>query len=226
MPALAAARVRGIVFDLWNTLAFNDHHPNPLIALAEAFHLRGRAGWTKVLETAMMLRPLSGIEAGIEAVERATGSSLDPASAGALAALWRAACRKTRFFPDARPALERLARRYRLGLLSNTQSFDLEFLEEEPLPWRARLFSYEAGLLKPDPALFGRMAELLDLPAAELLMVGDNLKDDVRGAEAAGMQAVLIQRRGAELSHLEAAPDRRPLSSLRELEDLLAREDS
>ena len=170
----------------------------------------------------MMLRPLPGIEAGIEAVARATGRPLDPASAASLAALWRAACRKTRFFHDVRPVLDRLAARYRLGLLSNTQSFDLEFLDDEPLPWKARLFSYEAGLLKPDPALFARMAELLQLPAGELLMVGDNLKDDVRGAEAAGMQSVLIRRRDAELSFVEAVPDRRPLANLLQVEEILA----
>ena len=223
MPALDAARVRGIVFDLWNTLAFNDHHPNPLIAVAEAFQLRGRPGWTKILEGAMMLGPLPGIEAGIEALERATGRTLDPAGAADLARLWRAAGRKTRFFPDVQPALAQLAGRYRLGLLSNTQSFDLEFLDETPLPLKARLFSFEAGLLKPDPELFARMAGLLDLPPEELLMVGDNLRDDVRGAEAAGMQAALIRRRGAELSFVEAHPDRRPLSSLQQVVDLLER---
>ncbi len=223
MPELDTARIRGIVFDLWNTLAFNEHHPNPLIALADAFHLRGRPGWTKILETAMMLRPLPGIEAGIEALEQAMGETLAPSAADDLARLWRAACSKTRVFPDVQPALERLAGRYGLGLLSNTQSFDLEFLEETPLPLKARLFSFEAGLLKPDRELFGRMAARLDLQPGELLMVGDNLRDDVRGAEAAGMQALLIRRRGAELSFIEAHADRRPLSSLGQLVELLER---
>ncbi|HEU5181322.1 MAG TPA: HAD family hydrolase [Candidatus Polarisedimenticolia bacterium] len=221
MPELDTARIRGIVFDLWNTLAFNDHHPNPLIALADAFHLRGRPGWSKILETAMMLRPLPGIESGIEALEQATGKTLPPGGAADLAQLWSTACRKTRFFPDVPPALERLAGRYGLGLLSNTQSFDMEFMDETSLPLKARLFSFEAGLLKPDPEVFAQMAARLDAQPGELLMVGDNLRDDVRGAEAAGMQALLIRRRGAELSFVEAHADRRPLSSLWQLVEIL-----
>ncbi len=221
MPELDAESVRGIVFDLWNTLAFNDHHPNPLIALADAFRLRGRPGWTKILETAMMLRPLPAIEDGIEALEQATGKTLPPATAADLARLWRDACKKTRFFPDVQPALERLAGRYGLGLLSNTQSFDMEFLEEIPLPLKARLFSFGAGVLKPDPGLFAQMAARLDRPPGELLMVGDNLRDDVLGAEAAGMQALLIRRCGAELSFHEAHADRRALSSLWQLVEIL-----
>jgi HAD superfamily hydrolase (TIGR01493 family) len=222
MHALAAGRVRGIVFDLWNTLAFNDHRPNPIIAIGEAFGLTARPGWTKSIEEGMMRERLPGIREGLGALSRFTGNPLGAAQVEALVTLWTEACRRTRLFPDVEGSLERLASRYRLGLLSNTQSFDLEFLEGPGVASRfdARLLSCDSGTLKPDPTLFLKMAERLRLVPAQLLMVGDNLADDVRAAEAVGMQAVLLRRYDAPLSFQESAPDRAPI---RDLEPLLVR---
>jgi FMN phosphatase YigB (HAD superfamily) len=217
MPAGESRRIRGIVFDLWNTLVYNRHRPNPIIALGEAFGLRETKGWTKTIERGMMLEKLSGIEEGLETLERHTGRRLDSRTRVELAGIWREACAQTRFFPEVREALEALALRFPLGLLSNTQSFDLEFLENEGLPFRATVFSYEMGALKPDPRLFLRISERLGIPPSDLLMVGDNFQDDILGAEAVGMRALLIRRDGASLSFQEPHPDREALSSIQPL---------
>ena len=221
MPALVTGRIRGVVFDLWNTLAFNDHRPNPIIALGDAFGVRGEKGWTKILERGMMLEELPGIEQGIAAISRLTGRRLEPGTVEELARIWREACAQTRLFPDVPAILGRLAEQFRLGLLSNTQSFDLEFPGLSSLPFRSRLFSFELGALKPEASLFVEMARRLELSPAELLMVGDNFQDDVLGAEAVGMQALLIRRRGAPLSFQEAHPEREPLTNLHPLPEIL-----
>ena len=224
MHALATGRIRGIIFDLWNTLVYNEHRPNPIIAIAQAFGLFGRPEWTKRIEQGMMLRPMAGIEEGITSLSGSLGVSLAGGKAEELARLWREARRQTSLFEDVPGALERLSKKYRLGLLSNTQSFDLGFLEEGVLGsvFHARLLSCDTGTLKPDPALFRRMAGLLQLDPADLLMVGDNLRDDVLGSEAVGMQAVLIRRLEAPLSFQERHSDRAPLQTLLPLVKLLA----
>ena len=221
MPAVATRRIRGVVFDLWNTLAYNDHRPNPIVALGDAFGVRGQPGWTKILERGMMRERLAGIEEGIAAISRLTGRRLDRGTVEDLARIWREACAQTRLFPEVPEILGRLSKPFRLGLLSNTQSFDLEFPGLSSLPFHSRLFSFELGALKPEAGLFVRMAEQLELSPPELLMVGDNFQDDVLGAEAVGMQALLIRRRGVPLSFQEAHPDRKPLSSLDPLPELL-----
>jgi HAD superfamily hydrolase (TIGR01549 family) len=222
MPSPAQRHIRGIVFDLWNTLVYNEHRPNPIVAIGRAFGLGEAPGWTKAIERGMMLRPMSGIEEGITSLSRQFGVTLRGEVLEDLVRLWREACLQTRLFPDVPEAFRRLAVRFPLGLLSNTQSFDLEFLEEAPFPAAAaRLLSCHEGLLKPDPALFVRMAKRLGLEPPEILMVGDNLRDDVLGAEAAGMQGVLIRRHEAPLSFQERHPDRTPIPSLAPLlEDL------
>ena len=69
------------------------------------------------------------------------------------------------------------------------------------------VFSAEVGVEKPHPAIFEEMLGGLDLPAAEVLHVGDSRRDDVEGALAIGMRALWLTR-GAE---------RGDLASLREL---------
>ncbi len=59
------------------------------------------------------------------------------------------------------------------------------------------VFSFEEGVVKPDPAIFALAAERLGLPAHELLMVGDTVDDDGAAAHL-GMRTLILPRtRGA-----------------------------
>ncbi|MDI6104856.1 HAD family hydrolase [Actinoplanes sp. NEAU-A12] len=49
---------------------------------------------------------------------------------------------------------------------------------------------------KPDPRAFRAAVDLLGVDASEALMVGDSLDKDIRGALAAGLPAVLLDRHG------------------------------
>jgi putative hydrolase of the HAD superfamily len=98
-------------------------------------------------------------------------------------------------YEDVVPTLVELRRRgYRLGLLSNTAR-DLDaFVAHHGIDVDAVLTSAAHGKTKPHESIFRRMLELLGSAAAETLMVGDTLEDDIEGARAAGMQAVLLDR--------------------------------
>lgn len=56
--------------------------------------------------------------------------------------------------------------------------------------------SEEAGVEKPAPGIFALCLEKLRLPAEEVCFVGDNLERDVKGAMAAGLQAVWFHPEG------------------------------
>jgi putative hydrolase of the HAD superfamily len=59
------------------------------------------------------------------------------------------------------------------------------------------LTSAEEGVAKPAPALFLRaLARLGDPDPAAVVHCGDDLRADVEGARAAGLQAVLVDREG------------------------------
>jgi putative hydrolase of the HAD superfamily len=52
------------------------------------------------------------------------------------------------------------------------------------------------GKTKPHETIFRRMLELLEVVAGDAVMVGDTVEDDVDGALAVGMRAVLVDREG------------------------------
>jgi HAD superfamily hydrolase (TIGR01549 family) len=98
-------------------------------------------------------------------------------------------------YEDAAPVLRGLrAQGLRLGLISNTAR-DLDaFVAHHGLAVDAVLTSFVHGKTKPHETIFRRMLDLLDVRPEEALMVGDTLEDDVEGARAVGMRAVLIDR--------------------------------
>ena len=100
-------------------------------------------------------------------------------------------------YEDALPVLEALrASGLKLGLLSNTARDLDEFVTHHGLTVDAVLTSRAHGKTKPHEAIFKRMLELLGVDAGEAVMVGDTLEDDVEGALAVGMRAVLVDREG------------------------------
>ncbi len=102
--------------------------------------------------------------------------------------------------PDARPALARL-RELGLTLLcvSNWDVSLPEVLDRAGLGGTLDgvVSSAAAGTRKPDPAIFARALELAGCEPEEALHVGDTADEDVAGAEAAGIPALLLDRGGS-----------------------------
>jgi putative hydrolase of the HAD superfamily len=118
-------------------------------------------------------------------------------------------------FDDVLPTLDALrARGLKLGLLSNTaRDLDL-FVAHHRLSVDAVLTSRVHGKTKPHETIFARMLELLGVSAAEAAMVGDTLEDDIEGARAVGMRAVLVDRDGNYPQIEERLDDLRGLGAL------------
>jgi HAD superfamily hydrolase (TIGR01549 family) len=100
-------------------------------------------------------------------------------------------------YDDALPALEDLrARGLLLGLLSNTAR-DLErFVAHHGLAVDAVLTSHAHGKTKPHETIFRALLARLGVEPGEAVMVGDTIEDDVEGALAIGMRALLLDREG------------------------------
>jgi putative hydrolase of the HAD superfamily len=100
-------------------------------------------------------------------------------------------------YEDVLPVLEELrGYRLKLGLVSNTGR-DLDaFVQHHRLDVDAALASRAHGRTKPHPTIFRAVLERLGVEPAEAAMVGDSIEDDVEGARALGMRAVLLDREG------------------------------
>jgi putative hydrolase of the HAD superfamily len=121
-------------------------------------------------------------------------------------------------YPDTVPALERLAGRAQIGLISNGNA-DLA-LTSLVSHFAFRLHAFEHGAEKPDVELFDLALAHADVPAALAVHVGDSLECDVAGAQAAGWKAVWLNRIGAP-NETGLRPDAE-IASLAELDGALA----
>jgi putative hydrolase of the HAD superfamily len=113
-----------------------------------------------------------------------------------------------RAFPDAAPALAELrGLGLRLVCVSNWDVSLPEVLARCGLDSALDgvVTSAEAGVRKPDPAIFAPALELARCSAAEALYVGDTPTEDLAAARAAGIRALLIDRDGgADIESLES----------------------
>jgi HAD superfamily hydrolase (TIGR01509 family) len=125
--------------------------------------------------------------------------------------------------PETLSVLEELKDRgLRLGLVSNValladlMQADLEALGILPF-LDATAFSSEVGTRKPDPRIFRAALERVDVPADRAVFVGDRVTDDIGGARALGMRAILTRE-----FRREEPGDIRPDAMIERLHDLPA----
>jgi putative hydrolase of the HAD superfamily len=106
---------------------------------------------------------------------------------------------RMRAYPDAEPALSALrARGQKLVVVSNWDCSLGSVLDRCGLGGHldGAISSAESGSPKPDPHIFTSALELAGCSAEEALHVGDTAAEDVEGARAAGIRALLIDREG------------------------------
>jgi HAD superfamily hydrolase (TIGR01509 family) len=93
-----------------------------------------------------------------------------------------------------RPVLERLRRRYRLGVVSNFYG-NLDAVCDDVgvrSLFDVIVDSTRVGFTKPDPRIFRSAADTLGLSFAEIVFVGDSPARDMAGARAVGMPHVWL----------------------------------
>ena len=100
--------------------------------------------------------------------------------------------------PGAGPVLERLAKRYKLCIVSDAivspGTCLRRVLENHGLakPFSGYAFSDEVGHSKPHRSMFDSAAEQLGVAVGEMLHVGDRDHNDVKGPQRLGRKAILF----------------------------------
>jgi putative hydrolase of the HAD superfamily len=100
-------------------------------------------------------------------------------------------------FSDVQEALTQLrAHGLHLGVLSNFPPHLEDTLKLHGIHGYFDFFvvSSLVGMEKPDPAIFELAIARAGVPKEVILYVGDNPDDDIRGAQTAGLSAILIDR--------------------------------
>ena len=99
-------------------------------------------------------------------------------------------------YPDVIPTFDVLTQHYKLGLLSNGNTY----------PGRCGLadyfsfviFAQDVQVEKPDPKIFEITVQQAGCEFSQLMHVGDSLENDVAGAQNCGAHAVWLNREGTQ----------------------------
>jgi 2-haloacid dehalogenase len=95
--------------------------------------------------------------------------------------------------PEARAALRKLAKKYRLAILANPDRDTLaQTLGRLQAPFSSVVTAEDVKAYKPDPKPFALALERLGLPAAEVMHVAASAEEDAQPARAAGMRTALV----------------------------------
>lgn len=247
--------IRGIIFDLGNTLMYFDGawpdtiadgtermcsyltergYPVP-VSFAENFQAVREAGRQRAMQT------------NIEyTTENALNDTLamhnicwipDAVLPHAVARFYAAESAFWKPYADARATLEQLRERgLKIALLSNAMDHAaiLRMVESANLTEFFDPLLSSAGIShrKPNPQAFQPILKAWQIPPGEILMVGDAAEFDIVGAHRAGMRGVLIRDRWetpAALLQSSAAAELQPdavISELSELPGLIDRLDA
>ena len=125
-------------------------------------------------------------------------------------------------YPETQDALEKIAEKYRVVVLSNADDSFLDPpLQRLDFPFAAALSSEGARAYKPNPELFLTLLRQLDVRPEEAAYVGDRQYEDIQGAGRVGMNTVWINRAGVKPDPNLPVPDYQ-IKSLLEIPALLA----
>lgn len=99
---------------------------------------------------------------------------------------------------EARPVLEQLSQRYPMMLVSNFYGNVDSVLRAYDLRryFRGVIESAVVGVRKPNPTLFRLGVDALEMPASEVLVVGDSLRKDILPAESLGCHTLWLKGKG------------------------------
>jgi putative hydrolase of the HAD superfamily len=121
-------------------------------------------------------------------------------------------------YEDVIPALERLARRYRLFAVSNGNA-DLDAIGIASF-FEFGIAARDVGALKPEAAVFKAALTRAQLDAHQVVHAGDEPHADIEGARRAGLHAIWLNRHNA-VWPAELEPPQMTASTLSEVADRL-----
>lgn len=113
-------------------------------------------------------------------------------------------------YEDTIPVLRQLMGRLPIILLTNghskIQRKKIELCGLEPY-FDAIVIAQEAGVSKPDPAIFRKALSIANVAAENALILGDNIEKDIEGGKGAGLQTAWLRRKEKAWDDEDPKPD-------------------
>lgn len=198
--------VRGVIFDLFHTLTGLESEWSDLPFTSDFLGI-DRQAWNRALHGSSRQR-LTGEQSDPFLIVRGLAHEIDPTISErrireAVEIRLQRYRHSLQRIPQANvDALKRLRRAgLRLGLISNADKMEVASWAECPLSglFDVEIFSCDVGLVKPEPAIYRKCLDGLNLAPGECMYVGDGGSNEMVGAREVGLTSVLVTGVIAEL---------------------------
>jgi len=207
---------KAIIFDFWGTLVENGINS----PIKEAgYILRVRMPFSEFVvrfEKSFMIGKFKSLTEAFENVANEFQLKLPGFVIEKLVGMWNKNAILAKPYDETIEVLEELKKEgYKLILISNTDEFSVEnAIEKYDLKeyFDEIFLSYQIGQLKQD--FLKEIANRINMNKEDLVMVGDSMETDVKGAIEAGIKAILVDRRNKREYENK-------ISNLRELKEKL-----
>ncbi len=191
--------VKGVFFDFWGTLVENGTY-SPLKQSYSILRVRIPFGpFVEQFEKALMTQSYEDQATAFTEVCKAFNVNPIPIVIEKLIGVWNKNRLLAQIYPETIDTLKALKeRKIKIALISNAPNNNVEpVLERYGITelFDGLFISYEQGKLKTD-GLFEAALKKLKLKKGDVISVGDSIESDIKGAEAAGIKAYLLDRKG------------------------------
>ncbi|MBL7100924.1 MAG: HAD family hydrolase [Nanoarchaeota archaeon] len=190
-----------IIFDFWGTLVENGVFPSPvrqvkyILRIEEPF-----SEYIVKFEEIFMLKKYEDLYSAFKAVCEAFGKKSESFILDKLVGMWNKHKLLAKPFMETVEILEELKKEgCKIALISNTDCFITEeVMDKYDLRkyFDEVILSYKVNMLKTNPKMYEMILEKLKIGKSDALVVGDSIETDMNGAKDAGINAVLVDRRG------------------------------
>lgn len=192
--------IKAVIFDFWGTLMEIGVFPSPVKQVKYILRLdMPFQDYIVRFEKAFMLNKFDNITEAFENVCKEFDVKPPKFIIDKLVGMWNKNTLLSKPFLDTFPSLDAIKKKkLKIALISNTDSISIEpLLEKFELRkyFDIVVLSYETGKLKTDPDMYKLCLKKLKVKKNEAIVIGDSIQSDIKGAEAAGIKAILLDRK-------------------------------
>ena len=202
-----AAKSSVIIFDLWQTLADSSERPSDVFKRhISALDVCSEQVFLQQLSVSEVYLRDIPIELSLHRFLSGLGITNENLINNVVSD-WKTLATKSYLFDGTAELLQSLkARGHHLVLLTNSDKWGYE---HSPIGSRLgdfdyRFLSYQQGYAKPDKRCWEIIRKEMSVDYAEMLMVGDSVREDIAPANALGIRTVRVGKGAKDISRLSA----------------------
>jgi putative hydrolase of the HAD superfamily len=209
--------IKAVLFDLWDTLTYHDADvvkkgEEEITALLKSFKLTVELSDYRAIRKKYHTDLTTGKLSSLEFFSKVANELGAPEqTAGQLNEIYGKSFQENIIvFDGVKGLLSKLkAEGFKIGLVTNCGENTMDYLSRLGLDvFDAYALSNEVGVRKPDPKIYMKVVEELDVKPEECAFVSDEIDEDLVGARKLGMKTVYVKQvKRREGSVFDVDPD-------------------